>query len=169
MPAAELIADALDRVRDIVHASVEGLDDDQLTRRLDPEANPVGWLAWHLTRVQDDHLADAAGSAQVWTSDGWAERFALPVADGDIGYGHSSDEVATVRASSGLLLAYHDAVHAHSVAWLRTVRDEDLDRVVDEGWEPPVTLAVRLVSVVSDCLQHAGQAAYVRGILERGS
>ena len=47
--------------------------------------------------------------------------------------------------------------------------DADLPRVVDERWDPPVTLGVRLVSVISDCLQHAGQAAFVRGILLRSA
>jgi hypothetical protein len=39
--------------------------------------------------------------------------------------------------------------------------------VVDEAWDPPVTLGVRLVSVIDDCAQHAGQAAFVRGIVLR--
>jgi hypothetical protein len=40
--------------------------------------------------------------------------------------------------------------------------------VVDASWDPPVTLGVRLVSVISDDLQHAGQAAYLRGMIEYG-
>ena len=39
------------------------------------------------------------------------------------------------------------------------------DRVVDRTWDPPVTLGVRLVSILDDDTQHAGQAAYVRGLL----
>jgi hypothetical protein len=49
----------------------------------------------------------------------------------------------------------------------RTGTDTDLDRVVYESWDPPVTLSVRLMSVISDDLEHAGQAALVRGILLR--
>ncbi len=169
MPATDLIADALDRVREAVHAVLDDLDDRHLTARLDTEANTIAWLVWHLTRVADDHLADAAGAAQVWTSDGWSGRLGLPFGDAAIGYGHSSDEVAVVHPPAELLAGYYDAVHAHSTGWLRTVADDELDRVVDEGWDPPVTLAVRLVSVVSDCLQHVGQAAYVRGVLERSA
>ena len=56
-------------------------------------------------------------------------------------------------------------MHEATVAYLATVTPEDLDRIVDERWDPPVTLGVRLVSVVSDDLQHAGQAAYVRGLV----
>ena len=56
---------------------VDGLTPDQLAHRTAPEANPIGWLAWHLVRVQDDHVADVAGREQVWTADGWADRFGL--------------------------------------------------------------------------------------------
>jgi uncharacterized damage-inducible protein DinB len=166
--SADLLADAFDRIRETVHEAVRGLGPDDLAARLDDGANTVAWLVWHLTRIQDDHVADAAGTEQLWTADGWADRFALPLPPGDTGYGHGPDEVAAVRVGSAdLLTGYHDAVHARTAAYVRTLRDSDLGRVVDERWDPPVTLGVRLVSVVSDDLQHAGQAAFVRGALLR--
>jgi hypothetical protein len=58
-------------------------------------------------------------------------------------------------------------VHATTQAFVATLTGADLDRVVDSAWDPPVTLGVRLVSVVADDLQHVGQAAYIRGILQR--
>jgi hypothetical protein len=103
----------------------------------------------------------------VWTSGGWVERFGLPFRVADIGYGQSSDEVAKVRSGADLLREYHDAVHDRTVDYVQTIGTDELDRIVDENWDPPVTLGVRLISVVSDDLQHAGQAAYVRGIYER--
>ncbi|MFC6594039.1 mycothiol transferase [Kitasatospora paranensis] len=168
MTSADLLADAFDRIRETVHGAVRGLGPDDLAARLDGGANTVAWLVWHLTRIQDDHVADVAGAEQLWTADGWADRFALPLPPGDTGYGHGPDEVAAVRVGSAdLLTGYHDAVHARTAAYVRTLRDTDLGRVVDERWDPPVTLGVRLVSVVSDDLQHAGQAAFVRGALLR--
>lgn len=168
MPAADLLEDAYGRVREVVRQVANGLSAEQLAVRVDAEANSVGWLLWHLTRVQDDHVADAAGAEQVWTSGGWAGRFALPYAPGDTGYGHSSDEVGRFRAvPAELLTGYHDAVHEGTVAYVRGLSEGDLQRVVDDAWDPPVTLAVRLVSVLGDDLQHAGQAAFVRGLLER--
>ncbi|MBD8062506.1 mycothiol transferase [Oceanitalea stevensii] len=165
--ATELLLDAYSRVKEAVHRAGEGLDADTLAARLDPDANSIGWLLWHLTRVQDDHVAGVAGREELWTAEGWDARFDLPVSG--IGYGHSSEEVGAVRGfDAELVLAYHDAVHEQTLAFLRGLRDEDLDRVVDEAWDPPVTLGVRLVSVVDDCLEHAGQAAFVRGVLERG-
>jgi hypothetical protein len=166
--AADLLVDAFGRIHRVVHNVVEGLTPDQLSFRLDSEANSIAWLVWHLTRIQDDHVADAAGIEQVWTSSGWAERFALPFDRSDTGYGHSSDDVAAVHVESGeLLTGYHDAVYHQTLNYVEQLTDADLARIIDESWDPPVSLAVRLVSVIADDLQHAGQAAFVRGILDR--
>ena len=165
--ANDILTEGFDHVRDTVHSAVEGLDEQALGFRPDAEANSVGWLVWHLTRVQDDHVADVAGGEQIWTSAGWVERFRLPFDVGAIGYGQTSDEVAQVRATAEMLVGYADAVHAASVAYVETLGPDDYERVVDENWDPPVTLAVRLGSVLNDTLQHAGQAAYVRGLVGR--
>ncbi|MDI5962631.1 DUF664 domain-containing protein [Streptomyces sp. SL13] len=167
MTGAELLVDTFGRVREVVREAVDGLSVDQLAARPDAEGNSVAWLVWHLTRVQDDHVGDAAGTEEVWTSQGWADRFALPLPASDTGYGHGVDDVAAVRVDAGLLLGYHDAVCERTTAYVGGLSDDDFDRVVDEGWSPPVTLGVRLVSVVGDTLQHAGQAAFTRGIVER--
>jgi uncharacterized damage-inducible protein DinB len=152
----------------VVHGAVRALTPEQLAYRVNSEANSIAWLVWHLTRIQDDHVADVAGTEQVWTAEGWAGRFGLPLDDAATGYGMSDDEVDAVRVpSADLLLGYSRAVHARSAEFLRGLSDEDLDRVVDTRWDPPVTLGVRLVSVLSDDLQHLGQAAYVRGLLGR--
>lgn len=164
---AELLTDAFDRVREVVHDVLSDLGPSALAFRADPEANPISWLVWHLTRVQDDHIADVAGVEQRWTADGWYERFGLPFERDETGYGQRVDDVAKVAVDATLLAGYHDAVHDATLEYLRTLRDDDLDRIVDTRWDPPVTLGVRLVSVISDSLQHAGQAAYVKGIALR--
>lgn len=167
MTELQLVRDALDRIREAVAGVLDGLPPDLLDARPAPGTNPVGWLVWHLTRVQDDHLAKAAGHEQVW-HDGWRDRFGLELDDPDeIGYGHTEQQVDAIRAPAELLRDYHDAVHAASTAWVATLSEDDLPRVVDQSFAPPVTLAVRLVSVLQDDLMHAGQAAYARGMLER--
>lgn len=167
MHARDVLIDAYGRIAELVEDIAGGASDELLTYRADPEANTIAWLLWHLTRVQDDHVADVAGTEQVWTAGGWVDRFGLPFRPGATGYGHRAVDVAAVRVPAGLLLGYHRAVHEASVAFLRTVGDDDLDRVVDTAWDPPVTLGVRLVSVVGDDLQHAGQAAFVAGMARR--
>lgn len=168
MTGADLLVDAFGRVREIVHGAARGLTSEQLLARLDEDANSIGWLLWHLTRVQDDHVADAFDVEQVWTAQNWEQRFELPFKSGATGYGHTSADVAAVRVSSPeLLTGYYDAVHEQTVERLRGLNDRDFERIVDEAWEPPVSLGVRLISVISDTLQHAGQAAFIRGVLER--
>jgi len=163
MGTAELLADAFGRVRDVLHAAVDGLSQDELAVRLDQDANSIAWLTWHLTRVQDDHVAGAFGVEQQWPH--WRDRFGL--AGNAIGYGDTTEQVARVRAGAELLTAYHDAVYQRTIDLISDLTDDDLPRVVDARWDPPVTVSVRLVSVLSDCLQHAGQAAFIRGIIER--
>jgi uncharacterized damage-inducible protein DinB len=167
MTSAELLADSFGRIREVVEEVLDGLTTDELTTRLDADANSIAWLIWHLTRVQDDHISDVARTEQAWTSSGWAERFALPLDVSDVGYGNSSAQVAAVVADADKLLGYYDAVSQNTLEFVRHVSDADLDRVVDQRWDPPVTLGVRLISVINDDLQHAGQAAYLNGILAR--
>jgi Protein of unknown function (DUF664) len=140
---------------------------EQLAFRADLGANSIAWLVWHLTRIQDDHVADAFQAEQVWTVGGWMERFGLPFDPRDTGYGHQAEDVAAVQVDSELLVGYHDAVHQQTTGYLGQLTDADLGRVVDRSWDPPVTLGVRLVSVIADDLQHAGQAALIRGVLQR--
>ena len=165
MTPAELLTDSLERVRESVHAVLDGLGPDDLAHRPAPDANPIGWIIWHLTRVQDDHVADAAGTEPVWVAGRFADRFGLPFDAAATGYGQSSEAVGQVRTRADLLTAYLRSVHEQTLAFLDKVTAEDLDRVVDTRWDPPVTLGVRLVSVVNDDTQHVGQAAYVRGLL----
>ena len=166
MQSRDLLSYAYEQIQQTLRRAIDGLDADQLSRRVGPEANTIGWLAWHLLRVQDDHVADVADLEQVWTAQGFAERFGLPFETSATGYGFTSDQVAAVRAESAdLLLEYGAAVHAQTAQFLQGLSDEDLDRVVDTRWDPPVTLGVRLVSVLADDLQHVGQAAYARGLL----
>ena len=165
MNAAEILIDALGRVQEVVHHVVDDLTPDQLSERVSADANTIAWLVWHLTRVQDDHVADVRGTEQVWTAEGFTDLWGLPFDPRDTGFGHSSDQVAAVRVSSGELIRYYDAVHERTVSYVGGLQDAELDRIVDERWDPPVSLGVRLVSVVNDDLQHAGQAAFIRGII----
>lgn len=167
MRASEVLSDGFDRVFESVPALLEGMSVDDLARRPEPGANPVGWLVWHLLRVHDDHVAGVTGQQQVWTADGWHERSGLPFDAAEIGYGQSAEEVGAVRLDAELLAGYSEAVHARTAQVLAAMSDADLDVVVDDSWDPPVTAGVRLVSVLGDCLQHVGQAGYVRGLLQR--
>ena len=163
--ARDLLVDAFGRIRELVVDLTDGLTEETATYRPNEEGNSISWLLWHLTRVQDDHVAGVAGVEQAWTT--WRERFGLPFSDWATGYGQSSEEVAAVRATGDLLAGYQADVHALTMGYLEEITDDELARVVDTRWKPPVTASVRLVSVLSDTLQHLGQAAYVQGLAER--
>lgn len=167
--ARELLRDSFTRLIEHVEQVSDGLTDDVSWWRPTPEANSIAWLLWHSARCQDMQLCDVAGVEQVWTRDGWEPRFALdlPHSDApgyDIGYGHSAEDVGKVRPPVELLVGYYRAVHKVTLEYVATVTPTELERIVDRRWNPPVTASVRLVSIIDDCAQHLGQAAYIRGI-----
>lgn len=165
--ARAILKDAFGRVDELVRSVTTGLTEDLATYRPDEQANSVGWLIWHTSRIQDSHIADAAGTEQVWVSQGWVDNFSLPFAWDATGYGQDAREVAAVQVPPELLDGYYAAVSEATGRYLDGLDEAELSRVVDTRWDPPVTVAVRLVSVLSDCLQHLGQAAYVRGLIDR--
>jgi len=167
MTPADVYIDFFERVLENGVAVVGGLDDDELAHRPGPEANSIAWLVWHAARVQDTQIADVAGKEQIWISQGWVDRFGLDLDPQDTGYGHTPEDVGKVRASSDLLAEYLRAAHEMTVDYLSTVSEADLDRIVDDRWDPPVSLGVRLVSIADDDAQHVGQAAYLRGLMDR--
>lgn len=167
MDIAALLDETYSRVPDEVRAVLDGLDPAALTARPDPHANTIAWLVWHLARIQDAQIAQVAGTEELWTAQGWADRFDLPLDRTDTGFGHTGDQVATVQADARLLQDYLGDVHRATREYLKILTADDLDQVVDDSWDPPVTLGARLVSIVADDLQHVGQAAYVRGLVER--
>jgi hypothetical protein len=168
MDANDLLIDGFGRLPDLVRSAVEDLSPDDLRWAPGKAANPIGWLVWHLTRVQDSHLAEVIGSRQVYLGGDWPKRFGLEPDPEETGYDHTIEQVHTVRPESAeALVEYYDAVHEKTVTFLRGLTPADLDRIVDERWDPPVTLGVRLISVLDDDLEHVGQAAYVRGLLGR--
>ena len=168
METSDVLAEAFGRIKGEVHAAASDLTAAGLNYRPDPDANSIGWLVWHLTRVQDDHVAGLAGREQAYVVDGWAERMGLAPDEADLGYGHTSEHVGSVTFDSPeTLLAYHDAVHDRSLRYVATIDAAELDRIVDIRWDPPVSAGVRIVSVIDDCMNHAGQANYVRGLFRR--
>ena len=168
MNANALLLDLYGRIPPLARESVDGLPTDQLTAQVAPGTNPIAWLIWHIARVQDAYLSELFGSEQVWMGDDVAARFGLDPDPMNHGYGHTEEQVLAVRPENGeVLIGYLDAVDERMRAYLADLTEADLDRVVDEGYDPPVTLGVRLISIADDGLQHVGQAAYVRGILAR--
>ena len=165
MDVADLLLDLYGRVPPLARRAVSGLDTEQLCQLPADGTNSIGWLVWHLARVQDHLLGEVFEHKQVWVTNGWARSFGLDPEPSNLGYGHRAADVAAVRPESDTaLLAYLDAVDARTRELLEQLTASDLDRVVDDRYDPAVTLGVRLISVADDCLQHVGQANYLRGM-----
>ena len=166
MNASEMVSEGFGRLPELVDEAVRGLSPEQLRQAPADGANTIAWLVWHLTRVQDSHIAELIDAEQVYLSGDWAPKFGLKPSPSDTGYGYTAAQVAAVAPESWqVLVGYYEAVHTRTMAFIDGLSDDDLDRVVDEGWDPPVTLGVRLMSVYDDDTRHVGQAAYVRGLL----
>ncbi|MFM9032889.1 MAG: mycothiol transferase [Mycobacterium sp.] len=162
--AREILRDSFTRIIEHVDDLTDGLAGEVSFFRPVPTANSIAWLVWHSARITDAQLAHIAGVPQVWFSGGWVDRFALDLPRDSDGYGHTPEEVARVRPPADLLAGYYHAVHRMTLEYIATVNAEELSRIVDANWNPPVTASVRLVSIIDDCAQHLGQAAYLRGI-----
>jgi uncharacterized damage-inducible protein DinB len=168
METRDVLTDAITRIEETVERTLDGLDQAALVYRPDPDANSIAWLVWHLTRVEDDHVSEIADTEQAYVKEGWAERLGLAPDLADNGWGHDSEQVGAVRPERAEdLLGYLASVTRNTKAYLQTVTSHELERIIDRRWDPPVTVGVRLVSVIDDCMQHAGQAAYIRGMYER--
>jgi uncharacterized damage-inducible protein DinB len=167
MDCKDLIVDGLSRVDEDLRATLDGLSAEQLAFRPAEHANSIAWLAWHLSRVEDDHISEIAGRPQAWIEERWHERFGKPADPNDTGFGYAAEQVAAISPSgSDVLVEYYAAVHRRSLEYLKGASCADMDRIIDTRWDPPVTVGVRLVSVVNDLTQHVGQMAYVRGLIE---
>jgi hypothetical protein len=163
-----LLKDLFGRVAEDLPVHLDGLDLEALHWQPDPKANPVGWLAWHIGRIEDAQMAHIARTEQVWHTGGWVERFRLPYGHEDVGYGQSAAQVSAFQvADPALLSGYYAAVHTRTDEILDQLAEGDFDRIIDRHWDPPVTLGVRIVSTVNDITQHVGQISYVRGLWER--
>jgi len=166
MESSELLVQAYSHISRVVHQAADNLSQDQLTYRPEEGSNSIAWLVWHLTRVQDSHLSNVTQLEETWLTEEWSDRFGMPGST-TIGFGDGPEEVAAIRPPRAILLGYHDRVAGRVIDYLPTVDADELDRIVDTNYDPDVTAGVRLVSVIQDNLQHAGQARYLRGMIDR--
>ncbi len=163
----DLIIDAYGRLPEMMGEVLAGLAVADLDRQPHPDCNSIGWTAWHLTRVQDSQIADLMGAEQLWTKQGWYRRFRRPADPDDTGYGHTPEQVrAFASPSARTQLDYLRAVTARTRRYVASLSPSALGRKLDELWFRPLpTVGVRIVSILADCHQHAGQASYIRGLL----
>lgn len=168
MEFGAFIKGLLDRNEEYVLKAVEGISLDDLHRMPTPETNSIGWLLWHLSRVQDRNTAAMAGWPQAWITAGWHAKFGRAANPDERGNGDTPAQVAAFRAPSvEIMVGYYKAGRTRVDKFLATLTLADLERPV-AGPNPgsTVPLNTRLTALALECCQHGGQIAYVRGMLK---
>jgi len=161
----ELLTDIFERNSQAVGRTLDGLNQEELNRLPKPDCNSIGWLVWHLTRGQDGAIADLAGEEQLWIKEQWHAKYDRSANAADTGFGNSPEDVAAFKSPDAkTAMDYHQAVVARTKKYVGQLSESDLGRELKNPVFP--TVGVRLVGCISDNLQHAGQAAYVRGLLQ---
>ena len=167
MECNQIVSDALGRIQTTIRRVLDGMLPDQLYYRPAENANSIAWLVWHLTRVQDHHMSDIAGREQLWAADGWHAKFGMTADTKNTGTGHTPEDVSKVRPDAETLQGYHDAVYERTKEVLSSLTPADMDKELDEPqYNPLPTIGVRLASIIRDNTQHAGQAAYIKGLIQ---
>ncbi len=161
----QMVINIYEKTSQVLTKALEGLDQNDLDQQPKPDCNSIGWLAWHMTRTQDRATAQLVIEEQLWIKDGWHNKFNRPPDPQDFGLGHGLEDLAAFKSPNvETLLGYDDAVRQRSKRYIGSLSETDLDRKLDHPKFP--TVGVRLTAVISDNLQHAGQAAYIRGLLK---
>ncbi len=161
----QLVIDTYVRTAQVLERALDGLTVDDLNQQPHPDCNSMGWLTWHLSRVQDRAVSDLIGEDQLWVKDKWYAKFNRSPDPADTGVGHSPEDLMAFRSPDvRTLLKYHHAVLERSQRYLSNLSPTDLGRELNNPRAP--TVGARLTGILSDNLQHAGQVAYVRGLLK---
>lgn len=171
MAAGDVSNAAFDRAGSVLKRALTGISADQIRQQpAGPESNPIGWLSWHLTRVHDRTFSTLLGKPELWSSDGWAERFKLSAETGTGGRNTLDEVRAFDPISPDNLLAYWEAVRdQRSRPFLEGLADSDLDTPTpgEPVMPPNETIKIAIARVTSDAIQHIGQIAYARGLVDR--
>jgi hypothetical protein len=164
----ELLSDGYERIIEIMERTLDGLSVEDLRWQPHQDANSIGWLCWHLTRGQDAQVAALMEAEQLWTMTGWHKKFNRPADPRDVGFGHTPQQVTEFESPEPkVMLEYLRETTERSKQYMQSLSEGDLDRELNEPqWQPLPTVGVRLISIMSDNLQHAGQASYIRGLLQ---
>ncbi len=162
----EILSVEFERISRSLGIALEGLTAEDLNWQPKPDSNSIGWLTWHLTRWQDAQVSSFMKKEQLWIKGGWHKKFGRPADASDHGTGHKSEDLAKFKSpDAATQLGYHQAVLAQTKDFFRTLSPNDLDKIAEgTPFQPPPTVGMSIISVLSDGMQHAGQAAYVRGL-----
>ncbi len=164
----DLLVNSYDEAFKAVERALVGLSQEDLDWQSRPDCNSIGWTAWHLARELDGLVNSITGEEQLWIKDKWHEKFNRLPDPTDSGTGHSPEQVAEFKSPDvKTLLNYYQSVLEMSKLHITSLSSSDLNRKIDDPWAQYFpTVASRLVVALEETLLHAGQACYIRGLLQ---
>ena len=167
MTLNEFIEDAFNTEHEYLMDALGDLTADELMWRAGPEANPIGWILWHMTRIEDMWFQFFIQSqTEIWERDGWNEKFGLPTRDN--GFQHTLEQVADFPAYDlSEMTRYGEAVRSATLAYLKTVTSEQMDEVPREA-RPEMSVGRIFRQVIGEIYQHQGHIAYLKGLSRAG-
>jgi hypothetical protein len=172
MTLNQFIEDSLDQEQKLLAEVVSDLTSEELAWRPGPEANPMGWILWHMLRVEDMWVQFfAQRQLELWEREGWHERFGLPTRDN--GFGHTTEQVAGFPALDlTTLLQYGEAVRAGTLEYLSSLGREAFQAMPradrPDVWWHALSVGAMFYQIIGELYQHLGQLAYLKG-LQRGA
>ena len=161
----QVVIKEFDRLSQLLDKAIDGLTEEELNWQPNPDCNNMGWLVWHLSRGQDKAVWEITGEEQLWVKDRWYDKFNRQPDPDNSGFSHSSEDIAGFKSPDyKTLLGYYHAVQERSKNTFNSLSSNDLDNKIDNPFH--ATTGIRIAAILYDNLQHAGQVAYLRGLLK---
>jgi uncharacterized damage-inducible protein DinB len=165
MDVPTMVANALNIDGNFINMALDGLSDDDLQKRPTDQTNPIGWTLWHATRVEDAIMSNITEQPQAWVAAGWHQKFGRDADSGDVGAGHSLEQVMALKPTVDNLRGYGAAVREKTLAGLKTLNPTDLDRELPAPGGGTRKVGDFLGIIMIDHFHHSGQVCYLRGYL----
>ena len=165
MQQLDILATALQMNAGLLQRALDGLSDDDLTKRPSDQCNPIGWTLWHQYRYEDGLISLITGEQEAWLAGQWHDKFGLPAGDDHLGMGDSLEKVGGFRPTLENLQAYGAAVREKTLACLQNITPEELEREMEAPGGATRTAGVSLGVLLLDHFHHSGQVCYLRGFI----
>ena len=165
MQQLDILASALQVNAGLLKTALDGLSDDDLTKRPNEQCNPIGWTLWHQYRYEDGVISRITGQPEVWLADSWHDKFGLPAGDDRLGMGDALEKVGAFRPTLENLQGYGAAVREKTLACLQSITPEELERELEAPGGAARTAGVALGILMLDHFHHSGQVCYLRGFI----
>ncbi len=158
------LEESLKREHEARLKEAQDLTPPEMLWRPGPQANPIGWILWHVTRVEDFWIQFfIQQKLELWEREGWHQKFNLPTRDN--GFGHTPEQVAQFPALDlKELLANGDAVRQGTVEYLHTLSPDQFESVPRQR-RPEMTVGAVFLQITGEFYQHLGHIAYLKGLL----